>query len=57
MFFYYESPSYYHSKARYDEAREVLKDFARFNGVPEDQIEERFNFDFTVEAQVTAQPD
>jgi hypothetical protein len=33
--FYYESPSYYHSKARYQEARAVLKDMARFNGVPE----------------------
>ena len=53
ILFYYESPSYYHSKARYNESRAVLKDIARFNGVPEDEIEERFNFEFEVEAQVT----
>lgn len=41
--FFYESPSFLLTQGRFEEAREVLKDMAYFNGVPEEEIKRRFD--------------
>lgn len=42
--FFCESPKFLYINGRFKEARESLKRIARFNGLPEKEISDRFNF-------------